>query len=150
MLNSNILVISSSGGHFVQLSMLSNQLNCKKLVAVGTYLSQPTFINCDTYYSVSDFSRDNVHLAIKVFIQSIKILIVEKPELIITTGAAPGLIMLICSKLFKVKGLWIDSLANSKELSFSAKIARFLGFKVLTQSIQVSNKYGVEFHGRVI
>ncbi|WP_445776328.1 hypothetical protein [Shewanella sp.] len=150
MKNKNILLVSSPGGHFVQLSVLSNELKCNKIVVVGTYTTKPSFIETDFYYKISDFSRDNFYLCIRVFIESFRILFLEKPNLIITTGAAPGLIMLICARILFIDGLWIDSLANSKKLSFSGRIAKFLRFKVLTQSIYVSEKFKVEYYGKVI
>ncbi|MGL4669594.1 MAG: hypothetical protein ACRCVG_03205, partial [Methanobacteriaceae archaeon] len=132
-MSKKILLVSSPGGHFVELSLLNELLDQKKTVIVSTYLKKPKLINCESYYSITDFNRNNGYKIIGVIYQSYKILRRENPALVITTGAAPGLIMLIISKLFRINTLWIDSIANTKELSLSGKFAKFLGINVISQ-----------------
>lgn len=57
-----------------------------------------------------------------------------RPDIIVTTGAAPGLIALIIGKyLFRARTLWIDSIANCQRLSGSGRMALRLADVCLTQ-----------------
>ena len=47
-----------------------------------------------------------------------------RPDVVVTTGAAPGLSALMVGKLFGARTMWIDSIANSEQLSGSGKVAR--------------------------
>jgi len=68
-----------------------------------------------------------------VFFQAIKIFRKEKPNAVITTGAAPGLITLFAAKLFGIKTFWIDSVANVQCLSLSGRIASKFVTQTYTQ-----------------
>jgi UDP-N-acetylglucosamine:LPS N-acetylglucosamine transferase len=57
----------------------------------------------------------------------------EKPDAIITTGAAPGLICVFAGWLLRRKTIWIDSIANVNRLSLSGRIAALFVSRVYTQ-----------------
>jgi hypothetical protein len=56
-----------------------------------------------------------------------------RPHVVVTTGAAPGLVAIGVGKLFGAKTVWIDSLANSEVLSLSGRIAEKYADLWLTQ-----------------
>ncbi|MCE0493299.1 hypothetical protein [Vibrio salinus] len=147
---SKILLVASPGGHFVQLSLIAEKMLGNQRIVVGTYDKSPSFMHCEKYYQIRDFSRTDAYKAGFVSISAIKILMSEKPDLVVTTGAAPGLIFAFMAKITGTKSVWIDSIANSKKLSLSGKIARKFGIKVLSQWKNVAEKNGLEYQGRVI
>ncbi|GLQ75302.1 glycosyltransferase family protein [Vibrio penaeicida] len=149
-MKNKVLLISSPGGHFVQLSLLAEMLDEYDVIVAGTYDKKPSFIVADRYYKVDDFSRDDAYKSVKVLFQCLKLLRKEKPKLVITTGAAPGLVMLFLSKFLGIKSIWIDSVANSQTLSLSGKIAKKLGVQVLSQWEKVAEKCDVNYYGRLI
>ena len=57
----------------------------------------------------------------------------EKPDAIITTGAAPGLVFLLAGKLLGRKTIWIDSIANVEHLSASGRMASKFVSRTYTQ-----------------
>lgn len=61
------------------------------------------------------------------------ILIKERPETIISTGAAPGLLTIILGKLIGIKSIWIDSVANVQTMSACGKLTRIFTNHVYTQ-----------------
>lgn len=147
---SKILLVASPGGHFVQLSLIAEKMAGNQRVVVGTYDKAPSFMHCEKYYKIADFSRTDAYKASFVSLSAIKILLSEKPDLVVTTGAAPGLIFAFLAKLLGKKAVWIDSIANSKQLSLSGKLARKFGIKVLSQWKPVAEQNGLEYQGRVI
>ena len=58
---------------------------------------------------------------------------VLRPGVIITTGAAPGLMGIIIGRIFGAKTIWIDSIANVEKLSLSGRIAVKIADRVYTQ-----------------
>ena len=44
-----------------------------------------------------------------------------RPDVVITTGAAPGYFAIRLGKLFGAKTVWLDSMANAEELSLSGQ-----------------------------
>lgn len=46
-----------------------------------------------------------------------------RPDTVVTTGAAPGLIAIFLGKLLGATTIWIDSMANCDEMSLSGRLA---------------------------
>jgi UDP-N-acetylglucosamine:LPS N-acetylglucosamine transferase len=74
----------------------------------------------------------------------------ERPDVVISTGAAPGLLGLILGRLFGAKAIWIDSVANSEKLSMSGKIAGYVADLWITQWSHLSSKSGPRHFGSVL
>lgn len=145
---SKVIFVSSPGGHFVQMSLLAT--NFEGCVVVSTYQKCPSLLQVDKYYKINDFSRDNPKVIFSVLYSAFSILLNEKPRLVITTGAAPGFVFVIIAKLFGIKSLWIDSIANSGKLSMSGRLAAFFGVVVLTQWPGLADGKRVIYQGSVI
>lgn len=56
-----------------------------------------------------------------------------RPNAIVSTGAAPGFFALRFGKLLGARTLWLDSFANSEELSLSGRKASSFADLTLTQ-----------------
>lgn len=80
-----------------------------------------------------DVSRADVWRLPLTVIDIIVILLKVRPQVIITTGALPPLLALALAKPFGVRTLWIDSIANSEELSGSGHQAGHVADQVITQ-----------------
>ena len=64
-----------------------------------------------------------------------------RPDVVITTGAAPGLVALQIGKLFGARTVWIDSLANAEKISLSGKLAERYADLWLTQWPHLVEQY---------
>lgn len=142
--NTDILWVASFGGHLIQLERLISLVDPHNYKIVTT---SALYDAAD--YIVPEFSRDNVFRVIISFLKSLNVLIDCKPKLVVTTGAAPGLVFVIMAKLLNIKSIWIDSVANTKQLSMSGRIAKKFT-NVYTQWEYVSNKEKVEWIGNVL
>ena len=80
-----------------------------------------------------------------------KIIKSERPSVVISTGAAPGILSCFWGKLLGAKVVWLDSIANTEKLSMSGRMVRPFADLVLTQWPDVAEKYkNVECVGAVI
>jgi UDP-N-acetylglucosamine:LPS N-acetylglucosamine transferase len=127
-----VLAVASSGGHWVQLMRL-----------------RPAWQGCDVAYLTTDASyraplraqaeRDGVppprfyvtvaasrwqKLRLLRQLASITWVVVrERPEVVCTTGAAPGYFAIRIARLLGARTVWIDSIANAESLSMAGRLA---------------------------
>lgn len=135
-----LLAVASIGGHWKQLlRIVPPTYDDVEKIYVSTHPKCAKMVENSKFYSVDDFSRWNVYRVCTVFSQAIKILYREKPDAVITTGAAPGLTLLFVAKFFRIKTFWIDSVANVQSLSLSGKLASKFATKTYTQWPELSS-----------
>jgi len=128
-----VLCISSSGGHWIQLQRIFTKLNFSDVRICSTYNHIEDDFSGFKYYQVTDFSRDDLYKIAKVFTEVVSIERNFSPDLIITTGAAPGLVACLFWSILRRKTIWVDSIANSEKVSMSGRIAKYFCSEVLTQ-----------------
>lgn len=130
---SKILAISSPGGHWIQLTRLCKELESKHdiVYAMPSSLFKPQ--SDQTVYAVTDVSADNKWKLIPCAFQVARILWKEKPKAILSTGAAPGFVAIMLGKVFGIKTIWVDSIANVKRLSRAGTMVKKHADVVITQ-----------------
>jgi UDP-N-acetylglucosamine:LPS N-acetylglucosamine transferase len=128
-----ILAVASSGGHWVQLSRLSPAFDGHDVAYLTTSPGHRTEIGDARFYSVEDANRwEKLKLA-RSAAKILWVLLLERPDVVISTGAAPGYLALRLSKLVRARTVWIDSVANVEELSLSGRLASAKADLCLTQ-----------------
>jgi UDP-N-acetylglucosamine:LPS N-acetylglucosamine transferase len=138
-----VLAVASAGGHWVQLLRLI-----------------PAWDGCDiTYVSTKAFCRNEVdalartrgqprpafHVVpdvnswsgkIRLLGCAFKLLYIVlrvRPDVVVTTGAAPGLFALVAATPLGARRIWIDSIANVEKLSLSGRRAKRFATLWMTQ-----------------
>lgn len=110
-----ICLISSSGGHLEQIKQLKKVYKSYDCFYVVTY-TKATEAMKERHYIVKDLIRNNkiveVLRIISMFFQQLKIFFKEKPQVILTTGAAVAIPMCIIGKIFRRKVIYIESYAR--------------------------------------
>jgi hypothetical protein len=145
-----VLAISSGGGHWVQLLRL-----------------RPAFEGCDVIYAtvregyredvgqaefrlIPDSNRWNKLALVRSAIAIFLLLLRERPEVVITTGAAPGYFAVRLGKWLGARVIWLDSVANAEEFSMSGvKSGGFVDLW-LTQWPHLAGEGGPRFYGSVL
>ena len=144
-----ILAIASAGGHWVQLLRLRPAFEGHELIFVSTKKSFKDTVKGYRFHSIPDASRWNKLRLLYSLACVFKIVMLAKPNIIITTGAAPGLMGIIAGKIIGAKTVWIDSIANVENLSMSGRIATSIADKSYTQWPDLSTSK-VTFNGNVL
>jgi UDP-N-acetylglucosamine:LPS N-acetylglucosamine transferase len=146
-----VLAIASGGGHWIQLRRLQPALDGLEVVFVSVRADYAEDVPLHRFYAVQDVTRwDRVKLAKLVF-QLARILLSERPQVVITTGSAPGMIALLLAKgLLRAKTIWIDSIANCEQMSASGVRARRFSDLWLTQWPQLQTAKGPAYWGAVL
>ena len=145
-----VLAVASGGGHWVQLLRLLPAFdNCDvAYVTVSeTYRSQ---ISRGRFYVVPDATRWNKLRLFWMGIQLMRILLSERPDVVISTGAAPGFFAIRLGRVLGARTIWIDSIANVERLSMSGeKIGPHVDLW-LTQWPHLARRDGPHFVGAVL
>ena len=129
-----VIAAASIGGHWVQLLRIARPMEEHfDMVYLCTHPRCITMVEGQKFHLISDFSRSDAWKLVPSFFRILRIVWREKPDAIITTGAAPGLVCLMVGRLLGSKTVWIDSLANAAELSMSGRIASKIASKTFTQ-----------------
>jgi len=146
-----VLAISSGGGHWVQLLRV-----------------RPAFADCNVIYAtVSDEYRvdlepgailcvvpdSNLWNKLNLVRSAVAILLLLlriRPDVVVTTGAAPGYFAARIGKMVGARVVWIDSIANAEELSLSGKMAGRFADLWLTQWSHLARDQGPVCFGNVL
>ncbi|WP_299819031.1 oligosaccharide biosynthesis protein Alg14 [uncultured Pontibacter sp.] len=144
-----VLAIASAGGHWVQLLRLLPAFEKHEVTFISTNKSFAETVKGFDFYDVPDASRWNKLRLLYLLLCVARVVTKVKPQLIITTGAAPGLAGVIIGKVWGVKAIWIDSIANVEKISMSGRIAILFADKVYTQWPNLANSK-VIYKGNVI
>lgn len=147
-----ILAVASTGGHLVQLMRLNAFFHAHDTTLVSTdeSIQRPNW--CNKISLIPDVNQDsNVAVKMKSLFLAFNVIRREKPDVIISTGALPGLVCVVIGKVvFRKKTIWVDSIANAEELSKSGKAAKNFSDLWLTQWPQLASPDGPSFLGSVI
>ena len=145
-----LLAVSSGGGHWVQLLRISPAfVNCD-VAFVTVHPSYRSQVAGHRFYSVNDATLWNKLGLIKMTLKLAWIIWKEKPEIVVSTGAAPGYVALRLGRLMGARTIWLDSIANAERLSMSGeKIGRHVDLW-LTQWAHLAKTGGPHYAGSVL
>lgn len=144
-----ILAIASAGGHWVQLLRLKKAFDGHELIYLSTKEGNRDTVSPNAFYCIPDSNRNNKLGLFKSLFNVWKIVRTIKPSIVITTGAAPGLMGIIVGKILGAKTIWVDSIANVEQVSMSGKIAIRIADKVYTQWPDLANKK-ISYSGNIL
>lgn len=129
-----ILAVASMGGHWIQLLRITRCLeNEYDVVYCSTNEKYGTMAGGHDFYVTEDFNRKNIWRLLPAFVRQYRMLGKIRPDVLLTTGAAPGLAFLLAARLRGIRTIWIDSIANVDRMSQSGKIATRIASRTYTQ-----------------
>lgn len=100
--------------------------------------------------TIQDCNQKNPVKLLLCFIQAFLVVLRTRPDVALSTGAAPGLLCLFWTRIFGGKTIWIDSIANSAEMSLSGKLASKFCHVTLSQWEHLSELQGIDYKGSVL
>ncbi len=124
--NIKICFTASSGGHFEQLKMLKPLMMNYDCYIVTEKLLYDVKVDDVPVKYVLQINRTDKLFVFKLiynFICSFFIIVANKPDLIISTGALATIPLMIYTKLFRGKVVYIESFAKIDSPNISGKIA---------------------------
>jgi len=150
-MTTSVLAISSGGGHWVQLLRLRDAFKDCDIAYVSVDESYREDVPGDRFYVVQNVTRWDRWHYVRLVRQLVGILLKERPDVIVTTGAAPALLALMLGKMvLRSRTMRIASIANSEKMSLSGRLARRFADAWLTQWPELSGPAGPRYWGAVL
>jgi UDP-N-acetylglucosamine:LPS N-acetylglucosamine transferase len=154
-----VLAVASGGGHWVQLSRLApawdgcavtyvttNPGFRAEAAAAAAARGQPG----PGFHVVFEANRWQKIRLLRSLLQMVRILLQVRPDVVVTTGAAPGYFALRLGALMGCRTIWIDSIANAEQLSLAGQKAERHSDLWLTQWEHLAAPNGPEYKGSVL
>jgi len=147
-----VLAIASPGGHWIQLNKICNPLEDRFDVVYVTPGSQYSSAKKGSrkIINITDASASSKHKLIPLALQLVMLFIKERPSAIISTGAAPGAIAFLLAKVLPIKTIWVDSIANTAEISRSGRMVKKHADLVITQWEPLSDGENIIYQGSIL
>jgi UDP-N-acetylglucosamine:LPS N-acetylglucosamine transferase len=145
-----ILAISSGGGHWIQLLRLRPVFSGSDVLYASVGTERARDVWPAPYRPIPDANRENKAMLLVMLVKISWILMRFRPDVVISTGAAPGYFAVRIGRMMGARTLFLDSIANAEELSLSANLARRHCDLVLTQWPHLAEKDGPRFSGSVL
>ncbi len=146
-----ILAVASGGGHWVQLLRLRPAFEGARVTYVTVDRGYAQDLGPgDRLCAVNDATRWNKVGLILMALRLAWIIAIERPHVVISTGAAPGYMALRLGRLIGARTIWVDSVANVERMSLSGeRIGRHADLW-LTQWAHLARPDGPRFAGSVL
>ncbi len=122
---------------------------CKKIFITTDSKYRKT-VGPNQFLVVPDASRWNKIRAIWLAISVLKHMLTIRPDVVVSTGAAPGFFAIFFGKILGAKTIWLDSLANVDKVSLSGRMAKRFSDLWLTQWEHLARPGGPHFIGAVL
>ena len=146
-----VVALSSGGGHWVQLLRLRPAFDETNLIFATVHEGYRADVPGCEFRVIQDGNRSQKIALLKSAVSILFLLLVEKPDVVISTGAAPGYFAVRFGRLLRMKTIWVDSIANAEDLSMSGQKAGRCADLWLTQWPDlVSPDGGPEYWGNVL
>ncbi|PZX09851.1 hypothetical protein [Celeribacter halophilus] len=146
-----ILAVASKGGHWEQLCQITPAfLDTHVTMFVTTdpgIVQDRDLKNCCT---IKDYSQSEPAKVIMGLIESYQLVRKTKPAVVISTGAAPGLLCLLWGRVFGAKTIWVDSIANAEKLSLSGRLASLFATLTFTQWESLADGTRIQYAGSLL
>lgn len=145
-----VIAISSGGGHWVQLLRLRPAFEGCEVTFVTTRHSYRSDIGDATFHVVPDSNNTQKVRFVMTALALLWVLICERPDVVVSTGAAPGYFGMFFGRVLGARTIWLDSVANAEVLSLAGRKAGSHAHLWLTQWAHLAQEGGPYFHGSVL
>ena len=145
-----ILAIASGGGHWQQLMEMRPAFAHHAVTYATTLPGLPERFDAAPAVIVPDCNRNQKLAMVRSAAAVGRLVLRVRPQVVISTGALPGVMALAMGKALGARTIWVDSVANAEEMSMSGRLARRVADLWLSQWEHVAEAAGAEYAGRVL
>jgi hypothetical protein len=146
-----ILAVASGGGHWVQLMRLRGAFEGLDVAFASVKQAYSQEVEGHRFYVFRDVNRWDRWGFVVLIVQVLWVLLKERPDILLTTGSAPGYIALrLAKQIFRIRTVWIDSIANCERMSWSGELAGKHADVWLSQWPHLARDGGPKYWGAVL
>lgn len=145
-----VLAVASGGGHWQQLMRLRPAFERQHAIYITTNPAYSVDVPGHELLVVTDANRSEPLNLIRSAFGMLFHVLKTRPDVVISTGAAPGLFAIMFGRFVGAKTIWVDSIANAEAVSMSCRIALKFAHIVLTQWPHLAQVGGPQHHGSIL
>jgi UDP-N-acetylglucosamine:LPS N-acetylglucosamine transferase len=145
-----VLAVCSGGGHWIQMKRLQPAFEGIQLTYATVHRANASEVRGAKLFLLPDANRDTKARLCLLLLKLMWIVVRVRPDVVVSTGAAPGYLAIRIARLLGARTLFLDSIANAEELSMSAAMAVSHADVTLSQWDNVAQKYGLQHWGAVL
>ena len=149
-----VCLAASAGGHLNQLLKLESAWEGYDRFFVTTnrmLADELTRRHGPRAYAVGESNHRHPFKVLRTLLRCTWIVLKERPDVVVSTGAAHGCVTCLLCKLGGGKMVWIDSIANVERLSLSGRIVRRVADLFIVQWGEIARRYPrLEYHGQLV
>jgi UDP-N-acetylglucosamine:LPS N-acetylglucosamine transferase len=145
-----VLAVASGGGHWEQMMLLRPAFADLAVTYATTLSGLGERAGLANVRIIPDCNRNRPMQAVLCVVQLALLIARVRPDVIITTGALPGVIALALGKRMGARTIWVDSVANAEELSMAGTKAKRHADLWMSQWPAVAAATGAEYGGSVL
>jgi hypothetical protein len=145
-----ILAVASGGGHWVQMQRLRPALENWDTNYATVGPCDPTVVAPAPVFLLPDANARTPFRMLWLLVRVAWLVLRLRPDMVITTGAAPGYWAVRLGRLCGARTIFLDSIANAEKLSLSAHLAFGKADVTLTQWPEVAASSGAQYWGAVV
>jgi len=141
--------VASSGGHWVQMMRVMPAFEGAEIAYVAVDEDYRGQVPDHRVHVVNDANQWDKWGSFVLGLRVAGVVLRERPDVVFSTGAAPGFFALFFGRLLGARIIWLDSVANVDEISLSGRMIRPFAHLFLTQWPELAEAGEAEFAGRV-
>lgn len=145
-----ILAVASGGGHWIQLLRLRPAFAGHDVTWVTVAAHDARQLPGGKLRRISDANARTPFRMAWLLCQMLWIVLTTRPQVVVTTGAAPGYWAIRFGRWLGARTIFIDSIANAEQLSLSARLSLGKADVTLTQWSDLARGDGPQFWGAVV
>ena len=145
-----VLAVASGGGHWVQLLRLRPAFAECDVAYVTVSDAYKSDVPGERFYRITDATRWNKIKLLRMATKLVLIVLRERPDVVISTGAAPGYFAIRLAKAVGARAVWLDSIANVEQISMAGEKVGTHADLWLTQWSHLARESGPRFEGAVL
>jgi UDP-N-acetylglucosamine:LPS N-acetylglucosamine transferase len=145
-----VLAVASGGGHWVQLLRLRPTLEAHDVAFATVRPDYRVDVPDRRFYVVADATRWSRLALVRCAVGVLRVLLRERPDVVVSTGAAPGYFALRFGRWLGARTVWIDSIANVEQISRAGELAGRHADLWLTQWPHLARDGGPRWVGAVL
>lgn len=140
-----VLVVASGGGHWVQLLRMRPAWEGCDVAYATTHADYRKDIqragsdSMARFYTFPDANLSSKLRLVRQFAAVMSIVLRERPNVVISTGASAGYFALRLAKYLRCRTIWVDSIANVEKMSLAGRKVRRFADLWLTQWPELSH-----------
>lgn len=146
----DILAVSSPGGHWTELMRLRPAFDGRRTEFATCDSSRAADVQGSVVHLLVDANQRTPARLVICGWQVLRLLLKRRPRVVVSTGAAPGLIALALGRLVGARTVWVDSIAAVERMTLSGRLARNCADLYLVQWPHLARPNGPHYRGSLL